>query len=421
MRIALIFVSFVLAQAAGATPLTLGLTSQPFTLTGIGANAQGDGQSKVGWGTCAFDGANTNCTLSGTYTGFGSGGTYMFVLSYPGQGAFPLIAVSQAPGSNLFTFQAQSQYSLVITLAENNGPTLSFYSFANFSFNYNGAGTCTLVSPCAVGQVGLTANATITGPVVVSFDPAPFITPSGVISAGNYGGFQSIAPATWIEIYGVNLATTRGQVWGTTDFKGDQAPTSLGGTTVTVAGIPAYVDYVSPGQVNVQVPSGVPSGQQPLVVTTGGGSSAPYMINVNPVQPGLLAPSAFLMHGSQYVVALFSGTLTYDLPAPVPGVSTAIAQSGDHLTLYGIGFGPLTPDQPAGLIDRQLNDLQMPVKIFFAGVPATVTYAGLVPGYVGLYQFNVVVPSVPASNPVPVTFTVGGVPGQQSLVIAIKD
>jgi len=90
------------------------------------------------------------------------------------------------------------------------------------------------------------------------------ITPSGVITAGNYGAFPVVAPATWMEIYGVNLATTVSQTWAGTDFTGNQAPTALGGTTVTVGGKSAFVDFVSPGQVNVQVPSDVAAGTQPV-------------------------------------------------------------------------------------------------------------------------------------------------------------
>jgi uncharacterized protein (TIGR03437 family) len=313
-----------------------------------------------------------------------------------------------------------SDFSFKITLVENNGPTVSFYSFANFNFVFSGA-SCSGVSNCAVGQVGQTQNATISGPIVGTFDPTPVVSPSGVISAGNYGGFTTIAPATWIEIYGVNLATTPSQTWAGADFNGNQAPAALGGTTVTVAGKPAYVDFVSPGQVNVQVPSGIAAGQQPLVVTTAGGVSTAYTVSVKAQEPGLLAPPAFILKGLQNVVALFSGTLTYVLPVNVAGVATARARPGDNITLYGIGFGTVTPDTPAGQIVQQNNALQSDLQIAFGGVPANVTYKGFAPGYVGLYQFNVVVPNVAASDSVPLTFTLGGVAGPQNLVIAIQN
>jgi uncharacterized protein (TIGR03437 family) len=102
-------------------------------------------------------------------------------------------------------------------------------------------------------------------------------------------------------------------------------------------------------------------------------------------------------------------------------VTTARARPGDSITLYGIGFGLVTPNIPAGQIVQDSNALQSQLQISFAGVAATTTYAGLAPGYVGLYQFNVVVPNVAASDSVPLTFTLGGVKGPQNLVIAVQN
>jgi uncharacterized protein (TIGR03437 family) len=420
---ALLFMAIAPSQVS-ATVATLGPSNQIFTLTGIGPNASGLGQAKMSWGSCVYDGTTTTCTLSGTYTGFAGGGTgggtYSFVVSYPGNGAFPLLAVFPT-GSDLFYAQALSNYTFSVTLTENNGPTVTFYSFANFNFLF-GSPTCTvIVGACDAAPVGQTPNATITGPITGTFDPTPTILPSGVITAGNYGAFQTIAPATWIEIYGYNLATTRSQTWAGGDFNGTQAPSTLGGTTVTVAGKPAFVDFVSPGQVNVQVPSGIAAGLQPVVVTTAGGSSLPYPVTVKALEPGLLAPPSFILGGVQDVVALFSGTLTYVLPVKLPGVVSARARAGDNITLYGIGFGTVTPDIPAGQIVEQTNALQSAFQVYFGGVPANVTYAGFAPGYVGLYQFNVVVPNVAASDAVPLTFTLGGTNGPQNLVIAIQN
>ena len=413
----LLYMAAALPQAS-ATVATLGPSRQNFTLTGIGPNASGQGQAKMTWGSCVFDGANTKCTLSGPFTGFGGGGTYNFEVSYAGNGAFPLIAVFPV-GSNLFFAQAVSNFSFVVTLTQNNGAVIPFYSFANFNFVFSGP-TCTGVSLCDSAPVAQTPNATITGPITGAFDPTPTILPSGVITAGNYGAFQAIAPATWIEIYGDNLATTRSQTWAGADFNGNQAPATLGGTTVTVAGKPAFVDFVSPGQVNVQVPSGIAAGPQPVMVTTAGGTSLAYSVTVKTTEPGLLAPPSFILKGAQNVVALFSGTLTYVLPVNLAGVVTARARPGDNITLYGIGFGLVTPDTPAGQIVQQTSVLQTPFQILFAGIPATVTYAGFAPGYVGLYQINVVVPNVAASDSVPLTFTLGGAAGPQNLVIAVQ-
>jgi uncharacterized protein (TIGR03437 family) len=125
----------------------------------------------------------------------------------------------------------------------------------------------------------------------------PSIKPGGVISAGAFGAFPAIAPGSWIEIYGANL-TGNTQSWSSSDFSGVNAPTSLDGTSVTIGGQKVFIDYISPGQVNAQVPSAVGTGSQGVVVTTSAGASAPYTITVNAVEPGLLC-ATFVQHRRQ--------------------------------------------------------------------------------------------------------------------------
>jgi uncharacterized protein (TIGR03437 family) len=249
--------------------------------------------------------------------------------------------------------------------------------------------------------------------------PTPAINTGGVLSAAAFGGFSSAAPGSWIEIYGANLATTTGP-WASADFTGNTAPTNLSGTTVTIGGQPAFVDYVSPTQVNAQVPSNVATGQQRLVVNLPYSSTAPYLLNINAIEPGLLAPSTFLIGGTQYVVALETDGLTYVLPpGAIAGVTSARAKAGQTIVMYGIGFGTVTPGIPAGQIAAGSNSLNATLQIFIGGQLATVSYEGLAPGFVGLYQFNVVVPAVAASDKVPVTFSLGGTLGTQTLYLAV--
>ena len=248
----------------------------------------------------------------------------------------------------------------------------------------------------------------------------PSITSGGVVSASSFGQLKSVAPGSWIEIYGSNLSANS-RSWAGADFSGVNAPTSLDGTKVTVGGQAAFIDYISPGQVNAQVPSNIGTGPQSIVATTPAGSSAPYTITVNSVQPGLLAPSSFSIAGKQNIVALFSDGTTFVLPpATISGVASRRAQPGDVITLYGIGFGAVTPSIPAGQIVQQNNTLALPFQILFGPTPAAFLYDGLAPSAVGLYQFNVTVPNVTSSDAVPVTFTVGGVAQTQTLYIAVQ-
>ena len=271
----------------------------------------------------------------------------------------------------------------------------------------------------STGQNG--SNATVYNHVQIYQPPvqAPAISSGGVVSASAFGGFSSAAPGSWVEIYGSNLAGDS-RSWTQSDFSGSSAPTVLDGTTVSIGGQAAYIDYISSGQVNAQVPSNVAPGNQHVIVTTPGGASATYPITINAAQPGLLAPSSFTVGGTQYVVALFPDAVTYVLPpASIAGVSSQRASPGQTITLYGVGFGPVTPAIPAGQITGQSNALAGTIQISIGGAPATMAYAGLAPGYVGLYQFNVVVPNIPSGNSVPVTFSLNGVAGAQTLFTAV--
>jgi uncharacterized protein (TIGR03437 family) len=249
----------------------------------------------------------------------------------------------------------------------------------------------------------------------------PSVSKGGVTSAYQFGALASPAPGSWIEIYGSNLATDT-RPWATTDFTGNNAPTSLDGTTVTIGGQLAYIDYISSGQVNAQVPSTVPTGTQPIVVTVGSNVSQPQSIAINATAPGLYAPPQVLIGSNQYVGALFPDYETWVLPpGAVTGFTSQRATPGDIIILCGIGFGPLTTNLPAGQIAQGTGNT-LPTgsfQIFFAGTPAQVNYAILWPGYVGLYFFEVVVPNVAANDLTPVTFTLGGVPGTQTLYTAI--
>lgn len=427
----LIVIPVVLCCAAFLTPrasayvATFGNSAQNVTFTGIGANAQGDGQSQVTWGSCVFNGTNTKCTVSAPYTGtaLGGGGTFTILITYPGNGTAPLTAISLSPGNDQVVLRLTAG-SAVVTLTENSGATVNFYNTPNWNFTFVNS-TCTGVgvASCAPGQVGLTPNATITGLITGVFDTSPYIPAQSIISASSFGGFPVVAPGTWMEIYGQNLATVLSQNWAGSDFNGNTAPTAVGGTTVTIGGQPAFIDFVSPGQIDAQVPSGVAPGLQPVVVTTAGGSNVPYIISVNATEPGLLAPAPFNFPVGQYAGAVFPGVTpnTYVLPPGLdPGVQSRRAKPGDIISFYGIGFGPVTPNSPAGQIVTQTNNLNANFQVSFAGMPATVNYAGLNGGYLGLYLFNVVVPNVAASDTVPVTFSLGGIPGTQTLLVAVQ-
>ena len=414
----LVAMSLFLSSAASAVVLTLGPSTQPVTFTGTGVNASGAGTSRFSWGSCVYDGNNTTCTVSGLYTGLGEGGAYSFVLTYRGNGPSTLSGVASPPGSDLVTYMlSQGSFQFSITPNGSASP-VRFYDLTEKLFFDPATASCTGVSTCGVGAVGVSVGGTITGPLHGTFDTTPVVNTGGIVTATDYGGFSKISPATFIEIYGLNLSTTAYLDWSSA-FNGAQAPTSLGGTTAMIGGLPAYVQLASPHQVNLLVPSGVALGQQQVVITTFGGPSLATTVTVDAIAPGILAPALFKSAAGRYAFAQFPDNKTYVLPPGLaPGLPARQAKPGDIIILYGLGFGPVTPNLIAGTLVDQSNSLSS-FTAAFAGVQAKVQFAGLVQSYTGLYQFNIVVPNVPASDTTPFTFTVNGTAGAQPLLMAI--
>ena len=248
-------------------------------------------------------------------------------------------------------------------------------------------------------------------------DIPPSVSPGGVVSASAFGEFASASPGSWIEIYGASLSqTTRG--WTLADFTGITAPTSLNNVSVTIGGVSAYIDYISPGQINALIASDTPTGTQPLIVTNSQGTSTAYSLTINQTEPGFLAPPNFNIGGIQYAVAIFTDG-AFALPTgALPGVNSRPAKPGDIVTLYGVGFGPVAPNSPAGQLVQQLNMLTLPLQLSIGGVPAVLLYDGLAPSYTGLYQFNLTIPAGASGN-APLTFTLNGVSGTQALTIPV--
>jgi uncharacterized protein (TIGR03437 family) len=252
----------------------------------------------------------------------------------------------------------------------------------------------------------------------------PSIKAGGIITASGFGGFPTVAQGSWVEIYGSNLAADT-RLWAASDFNGINAPTSLNRTTVSIGGQAAYVEFVSQNQVNALLPSAIQTGQQSVVVSNSVGNSSGFNINVVATQPGLFAPPQLAVSGKQYVGALALDGKTYiGPPAAFTGITSARAKVGDIITLYGVGFGGVNPVIPSGQIVQTVNSLTTPIEIKIGGAVASTScgqcYAGLSPGSIGLFQFNVQVPSIPPSDAAPVTFTLGGVPGSQTLFTAVQ-
>ena len=226
--------------------------------------------------------------------------------------------------------------------------------------------------------------------------PAPTITQ--VADAEGEG--PTIAPNTWVLIKGANLANAGdSRIWTGSDFVNSQMPTRLDGVSVTVNGKPAYIYYISPGQLNILTPPDALTGPVNVVVTSNGASSAPYLAQTQPA-----SPSFFVFNGGPYIAAVhLNGSLIG--PATLyPGASTP-AQPGETIVIYANGFGPTSTPVVSGSLSQSGSLSPLPV-INMGGVAARVAFAGLVAP--GEFQFNVVVPPSLANGDQTVTATYNG-------------
>ena len=245
-------------------------------------------------------------------------------------------------------------------------------------------------------------------------------TSQGVITAGAFGGSSSVAPGTWVEIYGSNLAADT-RSWTTDDFNngGQNAPVSLDRTSVTISGQQAFVDYISPTQVNALLPL-VSSGTQQMTITTAAGNSTSYPVNVSANQFAVYAPPQFVVGGNQYVGAIFNDGTYVMPPNSVSGFTSRQAHPGETITIFGIGFGPASNGLQPGQLSAGQVAIKGSVTVLFGTAPAVIGFAGLAPGTFGLYQLNVVVPAIPSSDQVPLTITLNGVKSTQTLITAVQ-
>ena len=226
------------------------------------------------------------------------------------------------------------------------------------------------------------------------------------------GDAPTIAPNTWVEIKGSNLAPSGDtRIWQGSDFVNNQMPTQLDGVSATVNGKPAYVYYISPTQVNILTPPDAMQGPVQVQLTNNGVASAGFTAQAQP-----LSPSFFVFSGG-YVIATHLGGSLIGPPTLYPGASTP-AKPGEEVVIYANGFGPTTVPVINGSISQSGNLSPSPV-IQIGGVTANVIFAGLVAP--GEFQFNVIVPSTVGNADQPITATYGGTSTQSGTLITIHN
>ena len=233
-----------------------------------------------------------------------------------------------------------------------------------------------------------------------------------IISISNAAGGQAvIAPGAYVSIYGNNLAPKTDN-WNAS-IVNQQLPTQLDGVTVSVSGNAAYVYYISPGQINIVAPA-ASAGAVQVLVTNAGIASAPFNATAQQDSP------AFFLWG-KYAVATHADYSYCAKPGLLSGVSTTPAKPGEWITLWGNGFGPA--GAPLGsLTPSDKSYLTSPVTATVGGVNASV-YGGaaiLSPGYAGLYQLAIQIPTSTPNGDAVVRATVGGVQSPDGVLLTVQ-
>lgn len=196
-----------------------------------------------------------------------------------------------------------------------------------------------------------------------------------VVNGASFAPGQPLAPGSFATIFGNNLC-------GQQAVAAPPYPMTLGGCSVSVNGVPAMMQYVSSGQINFVVPGAVGPGMATLVVATGSGQLTGSM-RIGPAGPGIFAVNGMgvgegaMLHGTMWRRGPFSAT-TAGQPTPI--------------SIFVTGL-----------------DLTAKPVVAVGGIPVEVLWFGEAPGYPGLQQINIMLPSGMAGvGRVPVTVTSGG-------------
>jgi len=219
---------------------------------------------------------------------------------------------------------------------------------------------------------------------------SPQLPPSPVVNGASFriGG---AAPGGIVSLFGSNLSQVV-EAASTTPL-----PDQLNFTSVWINGGAAPLYFVSPGQINLQIPAELGPGAYNIQVGNSIYGSATATITVARSSPGIFTTNEA---GSGQGVVFNAGYALVDGSAP--------ATAGDTVQVYCTGLGAATPPVATGSLGPANPPavVNSAVTATIGGIPAKVLSAIVAPGYVGLYQVDVTVPAgVPTGNAVAIVLT----------------
>lgn len=233
-------------------------------------------------------------------------------------------------------------------------------------------------------------------------DGPPEINAGGVVNGASFG--PRIAGGLITSLFGLNLAAS------TASASAIPLPATLAGARVSVNGVDAPLFFVSPTQVNFQLPwEALTQTHAGVAVTLFDNTSAVASISLSGFAPGIFSVNA---SGTGQGAVLIAGTA--DLAAPaggVPGRTSRPVQRGEFISIFCAGLGAVSnrPANGAAASTSPLSSTLTQPTVTIGGVTVAPSFSGLAPGFVALYQVNARVPAnAPVSSAVPVSLSIGG-------------
>jgi uncharacterized protein (TIGR03437 family) len=216
-----------------------------------------------------------------------------------------------------------------------------------------------------------------------------------LVNAGDFT--RPVAPGGLVSLFGKQLSP---MTLASTDVP---LPTVLADSCLTANGVVLPMVFVSPTQINAQLPFQI-NGNTDVVLRTPGGTSDALKITISPAAPAVFRSGT-------------AGPVT-DIPTIVRSSNNNLATASnpihpnDHITIYLTGMGQTSPEVAPGAAapSEPLSYAKLPVTVTIGGTSLFVDFAGLAPGMVGVYQINALVPfkGVPTGFDIPLTISQGG-------------
>jgi uncharacterized protein (TIGR03437 family) len=259
----------------------------------------------------------------------------------------------------------------------------------------------------------LTAPYTWTFTTAAAATAPPVIFPAGTVgnstaTLNDASYVTPVAAGSIAAVFGSNLSIGTSNSLLPTPLPYTEAQSSF-----IIGGMQAPIFFASPGQINLQIPWEA-AGQTQVAIqgSVAGILSNTQMVNIAPFSPGIFSMDAT---GSGQGAILVAPTAQLAAPA-TPAVR------GGYISIYCTGLGAVT-NQPASGAAAPLSPLAFSVTlptVSIGGAQAIVSYSGLAPSLVGLYQVNAIVPAgIAPGNAVAVVLSIGGL-ASNTVTIAVQ-